>query len=325
MTEREEMSGLIEVVQNDDGTWTWTLLGEDGQVVARSTTSSATYSEARFAGLATTRDLLLASRSGGEPDFSKALFVLAGGLVVGVLGAVGVSGDLLTRLVRNHAWQVVVPLLVILVAGGLAANSFARAAQHTERAKNGVSALIFAVVSCLALVAIFGARSQSERELPSVELGVVRSDGGGRAISATASGTGLRSSEKLLLQVVHVAPPGRDLAELRSICRDARDRLDNEISRKTTSDVRLLVWQEVGPAADGSASATADLPIDAGEGYYCALAQLQSRQGEISAGWAVLAMPPCAILTSPLASTDPPAESDGGAANVSCDIESAPP
>lgn len=276
----------VEAVQADSGGWHWILV-RDGSEVVRSTGSFDAATEAVEAGRATcttrvTAGGATASERVDQTDWSKGLLGITGALVVGVLAALGVSGDLLARMVRNSADDVYVPLVVLLAAGGLLAAFVAWTSASSLRVKLFTSVVAVVVALMLIEIAEIGKESQETRERPSVALRISQLDSGGLEVSANAAGTSLRSGERMLLQVIQLARPLSSWNQLRGVCTDALDTVHGA-GAYGIENVTVLSWAEVGPDSRGEARSETQVPLPAGtppSTPVCALAQVVSRPGE---------------------------------------------
>lgn len=195
-----------------------------------------------------------------------------------MFAALGVSGDLLPRMVRNHPGTSLLVLIVAILA-------IIGAAAITSRSANPSRYLIYPVVMLgLALIgaAAVAAHSQTIREVPSVTLSLARTEDGGLMVTSKASASSLRSDERMLTRVV---------ALFRPLATVERPRKDARHSGKTTSELqdvayqqcklprlyladpstaRLLSWTETGPSATGASVSENSMPVPPAARYICA-------------------------------------------------------
>jgi hypothetical protein len=176
-------------------------------------------------------------------------------LVVATLAAVGVAGDVLTRWARNEPNEIFFVVAGVLVA--VTAPTY-KAAQG-KWPKIGI-VLLLAVL----LASTFSAtRSLTERELPRVSLSGESDENGVLKITVDGSGSSLRSSDDMLIQVVGLkelddfdaAVSECEVSRLRRVVgRDASGRPLERPFGSETSDV--ILWQRFGPDPTGSVAAT---------------------------------------------------------------------
>lgn len=214
-----------------------------------------------------------------EPqDWSKSLLAVAAGLVVGVLAAVGVVGDQLSRMVRNHPLWSAFPLGVLLVFGGLIAASQA----SKVRTHKKITRVIAVGVPLVLIVELgIGAFSQTTRENPGIRIWF-EGTGVDVFVHASATGSGLRSDERMLLQVLAITSvDGVDItgenpaALLEPTCRKPY----NDPHNPPPKGVEVLSWAITGPDTNGVAETEMASPLRAGARVYCAYAASRNRSG----------------------------------------------
>jgi len=180
-------------------------------------------------------------------------------LVVAGLAAVGVSGDLLTRAVRNQpAMMAATVSLAVLCAAGAVVVTLVRA-------RRPGTAAVVGILACISAFAVMlGAASLDVRETPVVSASVVATDTG-YDVTVTARASGLRSDDDMLVQ----------LQALRSFPEDATDylspgnleaactasRLTADPNRFVTWPGPLLAWQQAGPDSRGEAETSVNVAI----------------------------------------------------------------
>lgn len=175
-------------------------------------------------------------------------------LIVAVLGAVGVSGDALTRAVRNNPLPLgVVIVLVLVVVGATTA--------YLNRA-NRVVAFAFGILTALLVATVaLGADALGEREQPSVSLSG-KTDGDLVTVTVKASGSSLKSKETMLVQI-HALERFPEDSEESDTCTGSRfeDRRDD--ARVWPGP--LLLWEQGGPDPGGSVAIDSTVEVPAGE------------------------------------------------------------
>ena len=200
---------------------------------------------------------------------TRAALALGVTLVVAVLGALGIQGDLLTRMVRNVPIFVSIAFALVLV--GLAIPFFAsQASDRTKRWLTGVSAGLV-VAGALVTVGV-AAFSMTEREQPTLAIAPTWSTEapGEATLEIKASASSLRTDEDLLLRVIGLKGSGVDIMHL---CRTP----DWESYLPSRSET-VLAWSTSGPAVTGLASVGTSLPVSANQyDYVCAYAALRDR------------------------------------------------
>ena len=207
-----------------------------------------------------------------EPGpYAAAGLAAAATLIVAALAAVGIEGQLITRMVRNLPIQVgiAVSLALLAVAVGTALLAGNRAIQ--------IVALSLGLIVC-AIVGL-GAYSLTIREDPSVTLSALPHEStSGVLVRARASATSLRSDDNLLLQVVGidtVATVADDVQD--NLCTVVLQEVDRDNQQALRDGVRLLHWVETGANAEGKTTASVDLVVEEGSNEaFCVYAALSS-------------------------------------------------
>lgn len=263
----------------EGGRFRWRLRGVHGVVLEMSDATFDTKEEALRAAQAFAESAGKgAGTKAAEPDWSKGLLAAAGGLVVGVLAATGITGDLLVRMVRNEPSRVGGPLIVLL-ALGLIVGACTAWQNSTSWLRMVIVAATIVAGGSLGALAFWGAEVQNDREIPSVALELTDGDRG-LSLHVTASASSLPSDDVLLVQVLELPDPTDTLEELKLACKTP-----GNLTLVGYGHVRrFLGWTEVGPNAKGEA--TADLTIPVGDStaragadvHYCALAYLTPRE-----------------------------------------------
>jgi hypothetical protein len=189
--------------------------------------------------------------------------------VIGVLAVLGIEGDVLDRLIRDHPQQVAVAL-TLAVAGvviGVVAKQFGNSERDVAAGVGGI------LVAAGAILAIwFGAVGVGEREQPDIDVTPLSVDDTKRTVSleVVAKGTHLRSSDRMLLRVTGVQ--AETAAEARRGCGN---------SENIAPGVGDAYWGESGPDLMGRASTTAVVQVSKERyDYACAFAALLNRPGD---------------------------------------------
>jgi hypothetical protein len=191
----------------------------------------------------------------------------AAALIVAVLAAVGVSGDALTRAVRNDPIPLAtVIILVLLVVGTTTA--------ILNRAKRILALAVTLLTALLATTVFLGALALGEREQPSVSLSS-QVDESRIAVTIHASGSSLKSKEDMLVQLQALEHFPED-SEGRSQCERSRFE-EFRPGEEPLWPGPLLLWQQTGPDADGTVAveSTVEVPVGQYEGV-CAFVALRS-------------------------------------------------
>ncbi|GMA84825.1 hypothetical protein GCM10025868_00750 [Angustibacter aerolatus] len=197
------------------------------------------------------------SSDGGRDPLPPTL-AAAVALVVAALAAVGVSGDLLARTVRNHpvaiAAVVVVALLAFAVPAVAASTGWA------------VRAAIVLVVVAACWAAAAGARAAgSDREQPRVSL-TAATTASATTLTVDASANGLRSRDNMLVQVQGVTDWPADSADrdLQVACNSDRNaRWPAGATPRWPGE--LVLWQQAGPDAKGAVTVGSKVELVPGE------------------------------------------------------------
>jgi len=182
-------------------------------------------------------------------------------LVVAVLAAVGVAGDVLTRAIRND--PIAVPLIVsaVLLAVGIPALIITK--RWLQR--GGIIALLLVLIAA----SLYGGRSVADREIPRAAISAKTDENRVTTLTVDASGSSLRTRDDMLVQVIGL-PDLADFQRLTAECEGSRlrtqfDAQGNRIPVPFDSDKGdLLAWQRYGPDKEGDVSATITLEVPAG-------------------------------------------------------------
>lgn len=188
------------------------------------------------------------------------------------LGAVGLSGDLLARVLRNQplafgsTMAFVVVLVTILVA--------LRATDLIHKA------VIGALGASLAAAVVMGAHYHSMREIPWITVSVssAENDPSRTVIAIQAGASGLKSSEQMLVQLQGMR--NFDLnADARRACETYQDQTNGDALSASTGV--LLTQLTAGPDEKGTASVEFSVQYDLTDYTgICGWAALQKRPGQ---------------------------------------------
>ncbi|HEX8497069.1 MAG TPA: hypothetical protein VF661_07725 [Actinomycetales bacterium] len=214
-------------------------------------------------------------------------------LVVAALAAVGVSGDLLTRTVRNHPGAIATVVVAALLAFGVPAIALAR----TWAVRLPLLVLTGAAVGGVIAGAFASAR---DREQPRVSVAAA-STASATSLTIEASANGLRSRDDMLVQVQAVERWPDELAgsDVQRGCRTNR----NQRWRPGTEPSwpgALLLWQQAGPDAKGAVQVTSKLELQPGrqEGV-CVVVILLNTRGQEPRAVASFLRTPALVFPAP--------------------------
>jgi hypothetical protein len=249
-----------------------------------------------------------------QPSFTLSPTLSASiALVVAGLAAVGVTGEALTRAIRNEPWPLAGTIIVALISALLLVlihtrtprpksrrrrrHGTARPAERSTIKERGPwlePALLTVLVIAVAMSVVLGARSIADREQPFVSLQAAEDDKGWVTLTVDIKGAGLRTTDQLLVQVIGLTEfASVDKAKV-SLCEQSwayssaaeeaggRHRTIEEYraeevreNREDPGKADLLLWDRVGPDRTGAVQATMKLQVSTGtyEGV-CAWAPL---------------------------------------------------
>lgn len=205
------------------------------------------------------------------------------GVVVAVFVALGIEGDVFTRLMRNNPGAVacafilavvavVVPLVVFAVTG----NDESKDARRRRGGADVLGAVLLVAATSIAVVS--GSSSFGVREHPVVALVDTSSRGEGTAtLTIRSSASSQKVYERLLLRI-EAFPEGTSPQEAWTTCRDTGHPQPD--GGADTDSVHLVYWGEVGPDGTGSATAQVSIEVSTSEyQYVCAHAVLSVQNG----------------------------------------------
>jgi len=195
------------------------------------------------------------------PDAVRLAVPLGVGLIIGVFLALGIQGDVLSRLIRDHptavAWAIIVTVL------GLTLPLILSPLRESPSSEAGLGSQIWrwlpsfggALVMAGAIVAVnAGTEGVGDRENPDITI-VAHSPAAPRGkatLTVTSTALNLASSHKMLLRVVAI--PNRPLADVCDSCRQG--------GIETPKGVKLAYWGESGPDGKGAADAAVTLSVN---------------------------------------------------------------
>jgi hypothetical protein len=199
-------------------------------------------------------------------------------LVVAVFASVGVSGGLLTRAVRNHP----LPMAIIVVGTLAIACWVSTIAINRRKAERVLRWPVWGLTALLIFAVVLGVFSLTKREFPRVSLSST-SDGNLTTVTISATGSGLRSREGMLLQVHGLAT----FPEAEEVMGCQQNRFpEYPLDDMAHWPGQLLLWERGGSDADGKVALESKIQVPANsyEGL-CAWAVLRDRD---SCTWAFL-------------------------------------
>jgi hypothetical protein len=220
---------------------------------------------------------IVASGNDGGGDADKRGFSglgtilgIAASLIVTVFAALGVSGNLLARMVRDDPVAsrniLVLGIVMVVVAAVITA---------IPRVRNDwVVVPVIGLAVVLSLAAHAAAVSQNKRENPSISLTVSPTPSGGLSLTAKATGSSLKSNDRLLLRVtaitrrLAVTPSSTAATELRTVTDQECKR--GELHPYNPRNARLLSWTETGSNVTGEAATEQTMPVPPTAQYVCA-------------------------------------------------------
>jgi hypothetical protein len=190
-------------------------------------------------------------------------------LLVAVLAALGIQGDILTRLIRN------LPLLfglgvVLAIVGGVV-SAAVLIWPEAKHARGLLAAGIAAAVVGVCVSVGSGIFSFSTREAPSLDLVVTQTADNTLHVTVDAAAISLKSDESMLLRVITLADPPPDNPY--QYCHDSTQR-----GQDMLKDTKILLWAESGVTSSGEATTNWSADIDEeGVRYVCAMAIVSPR------------------------------------------------
>ncbi len=178
-------------------------------------------------------------------------------LVVAGLAAVGVSGGLLARAVRNAPglMTLVVSMAILIPALWLVRSNW--------QAGRRPVAFLLLVLSLASVYAVFlGAASLVLQETPSVSASAERTDDGYTA-SVEAKAAGLRADGDMLVQFVALDdfPEDGTFPDVEKSCSNSRLTQKQDPAKPPIGT--LLAWQQAGPDSNGEAVISFEVAVPA--------------------------------------------------------------
>lgn len=189
-------------------------------------------------------------------------------LVVAVLAAIGVSGELLARAVRNDPNKLAVSVIAILVITG----SWLARNLYLAGQKLGLLPLGLLILTLCGVV-LLGAQSVAEREIPPVSLSA-STEQSLVTVDVVATAAGVPSYTDVLVQVIALREFGDDEAQRREIC--GMSRIDNP---PPTEVAMLVSWQHAGPDGAGNVEHRSSFQVPDEFEALCAFGALQNIKG----------------------------------------------
>lgn len=202
-------------------------------------------------------------------DLARAAIVLGTALVVAVLTAIGIQGDLLARALRNFPEILIVAFALVIV--GLSLPFFYTGSDPDKKLPKflstiGLSCVCLGIILALAL----GGISSAEREQPSLTIAAAPDNAHSSRVTVTVTATAnsLRADEDALLRVVGL----KSGAQIPT----------SEACRATATwghgESTVLSWGTSGPDLVGKATLTSTIAVSAHDfGVVCAYVGLRDR------------------------------------------------
>lgn len=218
---------------------------------------------------------MASGNGGGDSDkrgFSGlgTILGIAASLIVTVFAALGVSGNLLARMVRDDpvASRNILVLGIVMVVVAAVITAIPQVGNYW------VVVPVIGLAVVLSLAAHAAAVSQNKRENPSISLTLAPTPSGGLSLTAKATGSSLKSNDRLLLRVtaitrrLDVTPSYSGETELRTVTNEECKR--GELHPLNTRNARLLSWTETGSNVTGEAATEQTMPVPPTAQYVCA-------------------------------------------------------
>jgi hypothetical protein len=217
---------------------------------------------------------------GGFTTSLGAVLGIATTTVVAVFAALGVSGNLLARMVRNDPdsirWILFFAIIAVLVAAVVTA--------FRSLPTEWIVLPVIGLGVVLIIAANAATDSQRKRENPAISLSLTRSQSR-LTLTAKATASSLRSNDRMLLRVAAILRPlgVKELpgstttdrtTELRKVTNEECKRA--ELHPLHPKDARLLSWTETGANVSGEASTEQTMPVPSKAQYVCAWAILSA-------------------------------------------------
>ncbi|MDQ1547521.1 MAG: hypothetical protein QOH69_2425 [Actinomycetota bacterium] len=211
---------------------------------------------------------------------ARATIVLGVALVVAILAAIGIQGNLLARMVRDNEWGTILVFAGIVI--GVALPVLSISSKHPRiKAALRSGAFVLVLVSALGAVVLASVSSQ-DREMPAVSIDPSwnAANQGVITLTVTGSATSLRSTENLLLRVVAL----KDVQGMQ-IKNDCNTDESWWFDPPLGSHGEILSWGQTGPDVSGSASAKVVVKVDPKKyDLACAYVGLSGRSNTSSSG-----------------------------------------
>jgi hypothetical protein len=215
----------------------------------------------------------VAAPAADAEGFNWTGLALAGSLVVGVFAATGITGDATARVVRNLPIPTSIAIGAVILAVAIAVGG--RAPSWWE--KLCVAAAGLGLVGLVVL----SAASLNVREMPELSVSVAPDSSENiRSVTLTASGHGLRSNEKMLVQMIGLTEEYESHDRSEELCVRSFDLAEKDPA--TAPHIRLLLWNESGPDSSGRARTAATTLVSAQFNQVCAYVALRARGEAVS-------------------------------------------
>lgn len=220
----------------------------------------------------------------GDKNPSKTIQVAAWtyfALLIAVLAAIGIQGDVLTRQIRNDPKLFATAVIITLVGGALTAVVLMFARSKVTYTLVGAGVVLSLVGVCMAVWS--GTDMIARREPPALAFSVSRLDPNVVHVKADADAISLQAHETLLLRVALFGDPSLDDADTLPRdpwywCANSDRWILNDLSAAPEMKARIVAWSFTGTDSTGEADLTweSDLNIE-GVRYVCAYAAVTAR------------------------------------------------
>jgi hypothetical protein len=203
-------------------------------------------------------------------------------LVVAGLAAVGVTGDALTRAVRNQPDHLAYAVILALAASVLLAVTTVLVMPSWARTLL-VTVGLLALLGGVAWAVRLGAMSIADREQPLITLSTTSERTGNRTLTVQVSASGLRTTDEILVQVIGLKKFTQANYAVVNVCERSwtyTSVAPNVYEVLPAKIGAVLLWNRIGPDPTGKVNATIKIPIPTNlyQGI-CAWAPLPDRPG----------------------------------------------
>ena len=213
-------------------------------------------------------------KDGGLTSATSLAIPVAYGLIVGVLGALGITGDVLTRLLRNDperaAWSFMLAILAVVIplVAHFALASSSEADRVSDRGRIIIARSADVVGGVLLVLAAFlaifgGVDSIGAREHPDIQIINAARDSESAELTFTGTALSLRTDDRLILRVV--AFKDVSAAEANESCRTGADPTPApDQNGRPLADFDLVALGDAGPTATGVATTSVSVGLSLG-------------------------------------------------------------